>query len=445
MKWIALLLFTAGAAMAQPGPFIPLQYTSLNPNGNVCSSSSPLLYYITGNTLYGCSSGAYAVLTGGGGGGGVTSFTVAGTANQITATGTCTVTTTGTCTLSLPAGLIIPGTINKLTLTQPATGSTFTLADGKTLTTSNTLTLAGTDGASINFGAGGTVSYTTGTVTSVSFTGGIISVATPTSTPAFTVAGMSGGVPYFSSASTWASSGALASGQFVLGGGAGSAPTTSFSVVPVANGGTATGSTLTGVVRGGNPFTASELSGDATTSGSNAVTVAKVNGNTPGGTCTNQFVRSLNSSAVPTCNTVVNADIANTTIDLTAKVTGVLPSANSQPHMIGFVIDGGGSAITTGDIKVYPTADFACTINRWDISADQSGSITVDVWKAATAIPTSGNKISASAPLTLSSAQLAQNGSRTGWTTAVSVGDVFGFSVATVSTVTRVVGQIWCQ
>lgn len=125
--------------------------------------------------------------------------------------------------------------------------------------------------------------------------------------------------------------------------------------------------------------------------------------------------------------------------------SGTPPSFISFPHSISFVIDGAGSVIATGDIKTYPTADFACTINRIDISADQSGSITVDVWKAAGAIPTSGDKISASAPLTLSSAQLAQNGSRTGWTTAVSVGDVFGFSVITVATVTRVVGQIWCQ
>jgi len=49
-------------------------------------------------------------------------------------------------------------------------------------------------------------------------------------------------------------------------------------ILGVANGGSGTASTLTGVVRGGNPLTGSELSGDATTSGSNAVTVAKVNG-----------------------------------------------------------------------------------------------------------------------------------------------------------------------
>ena len=65
-----------------------------------------------------------------------------------------------------------------------------------------------------------------GTVTSVSWTGGLVSVANATTTPAFTVAGTSGGVPYFSSGTTWASSGVLASNALVIGGGAGGAPST---------------------------------------------------------------------------------------------------------------------------------------------------------------------------------------------------------------------------
>jgi hypothetical protein len=53
------------------------------------------------------------------------------------------------------------------------------------------------------------------------------------------------------------------------------------------------------------------FTGDATKAAGSLVTVvAKVNGNTPGGTCTNQFVRSLNTSAVPTCATVGTNDIA---------------------------------------------------------------------------------------------------------------------------------------
>lgn len=73
----------------------------------------------------------------------------------------------------------------------------------------------------------------TGTVTSVAsnFAGGLISVAgspiTTSGTLAFTVAGTSGGVPYFSGATTWASSAALAQNGIVYGGGAGAAPNTS--------------------------------------------------------------------------------------------------------------------------------------------------------------------------------------------------------------------------
>jgi len=65
-----------------------------------------------------------------------------------------------------------------------------------------------------------------GTVTSVSWTGGIVSVATATTTPALTIAGTSGGIPYFSSGTTWASSAALAANALVIGGGAGAAPAT---------------------------------------------------------------------------------------------------------------------------------------------------------------------------------------------------------------------------
>jgi hypothetical protein len=65
-----------------------------------------------------------------------------------------------------------------------------------------------------------------GTVTSVGWTGGIVSVATATTTPAFTIAGTSGGIPYFSSGTTWASSGVLAASALVIGGGAGAAPST---------------------------------------------------------------------------------------------------------------------------------------------------------------------------------------------------------------------------
>lgn len=96
-----------------------------------------------------------------------------------------------------------------------------------------------------------------GTVTTVGFTGGLISVANPTTAPAFTVAGTSGGIPYFSAASTWASSGALTASALVLGGGAGAAPT------PMASLGTTT-TVLHGNAAGAPTFGAVTLTTDVT-------------------------------------------------------------------------------------------------------------------------------------------------------------------------------------
>ena len=56
-------------------------------------------------------------------------------------------------------GVASATSVNKVAITAPATGSTLTIVDGKTLTASNTLAFAGTDGSTITFGVGGTVAY----------------------------------------------------------------------------------------------------------------------------------------------------------------------------------------------------------------------------------------------------------------------------------------------
>ncbi|MFA5342184.1 MAG: hypothetical protein WC332_10450, partial [Clostridia bacterium] len=61
-------------------------------------------------------------------------------------------------------GVAAATSINKLTITAPATGSTLTIADGKTLTANNTLILSGTDGETLTLTKGLTVTTNAGTL-----------------------------------------------------------------------------------------------------------------------------------------------------------------------------------------------------------------------------------------------------------------------------------------
>ena len=104
-----------------------------------------------------------------------------------------------------------------------------------------------------------------------------------------------------------------------------------------------------------------------------------------------------------------------------------------------FIIDGGGSAITTGE-KGHLEIPFACTIKQVSMLADQSGSIVVDIWKDTYANfpPDNADSITASAPPTISSAQKSQDATLTGWTTAITAGDILAFNVDSCTTITRV-------
>lgn len=113
---------------------------------------------------------------------------------------------------------------------------------------------------------------------------------------------------------------------------------------------------------------------------------------------------------------------------------------NNSVVAIEFIIDGGGSAITTGiqgDLEI----PFACTINTWSLLADQSGSIVVDIWKDTYANypPVVGDTITGSALPTISAATKGQSSTLTGWTTTISAGDTLRYNVNSITTCTRVV------
>lgn len=109
------------------------------------------------------------------------------------------------------------------------------------------------------------------------------------------------------------------------------------------------------------------------------------------------------------------------------------------------VIGNGTDVLSTG-VAGYLEVPFACTITQITGLADQSGSAVVDVWKDSYANypPTDADTITASAPLTLSTAIKAQDATLTGWTTSISAGDILGFNVDSATTITQLTVSIKC-
>jgi len=109
------------------------------------------------------------------------------------------------------------------------------------------------------------------------------------------------------------------------------------------------------------------------------------------------------------------------------------------PAAIDFIIDGGGSAITTGE-KGHVRMPFAGTILNVALAADKSGNIVVDIWKSTLAgfPPVVGGSICNGSKPTLSSEQVMYDEALSGWTTSFLEGDFLAFNVDSAATVTRV-------
>lgn len=261
-----------------------------------------------------------------------------------------------------------------------------------------------------------------GTVTSVSFTGGLISVASPTTTPAFTVAGTSGGVPYFNSTSTWASSLLLTSTAIMTGGGAGGAPQTPSATSTLDSSGNmvlASSLTLNGSTAGAVSFGQGSLPSLATTSVTFTAPVAVTS-----------YSRTLSGTVGATGLILETVSGTNQTESLTST------SFLYEPH--GATWDGGGSVLTTGKAKGYFVCPFAATISGFNISVD-TGTATFTVWKVATgtAVPTVANLINTSGVAISSGTNLSSTTTSDFTTTAVAAGDILAFNLTAVSGATQ--------
>lgn len=206
---------------------------------------------------------------------------------------------------------------------------------------------------------------------------------------------------------------------------------------------------------GGAPTSADYLVGTANGSLSGEIVVGTSPGGELGGTWASPTVDATHSGSAHTdfiaksfldaAGDLITASADNTPALLSRGTDGYLLASTgstiaweAQMVTVNFIIDGGGSAITTG-VKGYIEIPFAGTITAVTTLLDQSGSIVVDIWKDTYANypPVDADSITASAPPTVSAATKATDSTLTGWTTSITANDILGFNVDSITTATR--------
>ncbi len=161
-----------------------------------------------------------------------------------------------------------------------------------------------------------------------------------------------------------------------------------------------------------------------------------------------QVLTSNGAGSAPTFQTISLTldDLSNVAVTSGITTGQILAYENNYwanktfTSVIEFVIDGGGVAITTG-IKGDLEIPFPCTITRWTLVGDTTGSIYIDIWKDsyqnfppvnADTIIQSGNVI----PY-ISSGIKNQSSTLTNWTTTINTNDILRFNVDSCDTITR--------
>lgn len=109
------------------------------------------------------------------------------------------------------------------------------------------------------------------------------------------------------------------------------------------------------------------------------------------------------------------------------SVNGLYGNASSQSYTVTFEFDGGGIAITSGKELWTPPLPASGSIVKATALADTTGSCEVEIWSDVYGNfpPTSADKITASAPITISSGVKSEDATLTGWTKDVAAGAIW--------------------
>jgi hypothetical protein len=128
----------------------------------------------------------------------------------------------------------------------------------------------------------------------------------------------------------------------------------------------------------------------------------------------------------------------NTVTPAQWKTTNVntLLNTSVKTGSFGVTVDGVTGVIQIGTVG-YVVMPYDGTITGWSITANVSGNIQFDIWKATNAIPTAANTqipLAANRPK-LTAQQYVNSTTLTGWTTSFLANDVYGFYVDSASTI----------
>jgi hypothetical protein len=95
---------------------------------------------------------------------------------------------------------------------------------------------------------------------------------------------------------------------------------------------------------------------------------------------------------------------------------------------------------TTGQKNLFLRVPYACTIVSWEMVANTSGSVVIDIWEDTYANypPVNADSITGSAKPTITAGTRAQSSTLTGWTTSIASGDYLEVEVESVTTITSV-------
>lgn len=161
------------------------------------------------------------------------------------------------------------------------------------------------------------------------------------------------------------------------------------------------------------------------------------------GVATATSLNKVTVTSPATSATLTVADGKTLTASNTVTLVGTdgvsINLSNAKLERVQFSIDGGGSAVTTGQKGTYPVCVYAGTITAYTITVD-TGTCTAKFWKKATgtAIPTVSDNINTSGVAISSGTVIRSTTVSDFTTTTVTANDIFALNLTAVSGATKI-------